>query len=465
MGGGTVSQRSVNSEESELKGTGTAEDPYQIGSAAALAEFRDKVNGGERDADAVLTANIDLSEEKGSWTPIGNAQTVSGKTYKGSFDGQGHSVKNLYIAGSETAGLFGYIGSSGTVQNLRVSGSITNTSNTTTGGGVAAINDGRIENCCSSVTIIATATGNNAVTVGGVVGLNAIGSSVTNCCNSSSVSGTGSGSGPIVVGGVVGQNFNGSLTVDRYATEGDKVTIEVAPDEAYLLDELVVTAGGKDVELTDNHDGTFTFTMPSADVKITATFAEDPDWTEPEEPVTDVSDIFLDVAPNAWYKDAVQYAYDNGLMTGVSDTEFAPEATTTRAETCSILARLEGVTSAEAAGFTDVTDEWYATAVNWAASVGVVNGYEDGTFQPNTAITREQLAAILMNYAAYKGEDVSARADLSSYTNQPSTWATEAMQWAVAEELITGVTNDELQPQSSATRAQVAAILQRFLAE
>ena len=152
-------------------------------------------------------------------------------------------------------------------------------------------------------------------------------------------------------------------------------------------------------------------------------------------------------------------------MTGVSANEFAPEATTTRAETCSMLARLEGVESANNAGFADVTDEWYATAVNWAANVGVINGYEDGTFKPNTAITREQLAAILMNYAQYKGQDVSARADLNGYTDQPSTWAEEAMQWAVAEELITGVTNDELQPQSSATRAQVAAILQRFLAE
>ena len=177
----------------------------------------------------------------------------------------------------------------------------------------------------------------------------------------------------------------------------------------------------------------------------------------------DVSDIFLDVAPNAWYKDAVQYAYDNGLMTGVSATEFAPEATTTRAMIVSILARLENVTTAEAAGFADVDDEWYATAVNWAANVGVVNGYEDNTFKPNTAITREQLAAILMNYAAYKGEDVSNRADLTSYTDQPSTWAEEAMQWAVAEGLISGVTNTELQPQGNATRAQVAAILQRFL--
>ena len=179
----------------------------------------------------------------------------------------------------------------------------------------------------------------------------------------------------------------------------------------------------------------------------------------------DVSDIFIDIARDAWYKDAVQYAYDQGLMTGVSATEFAPEATTTRAMIVSILARLEGVESAEAAGFADVDDEWYATAVNWAANVGVVNGYEDNTFQPNTAITREQLAAILMNYAAYKGEDVSNRADLTSYTDQPSTWATETMSWAVAEGLISGVTADTLQPQGAATRAQVAAILQRFLSE
>ena len=122
----------------------------------------------------------------------------------------------------------------------------------------------------------------------------------------------------------------------------------------------------------------------------------------------DVSDIFIDVAPNAWYKDAVQYAYAGGLMTGVSADALAPEQTTTRAMIVSILARLEGVTSAQAAGFADVSDEWYATAVNWAASAGVVSGTGDGNFSPNAAITREQLAAMLMNYSAWKGEDVSA---------------------------------------------------------
>ena len=258
---------------------------------------------------------------------------------------------------------------------------------------------------------------------------------------------------------------NGAISVDRYATEGEHVTIAVSPDEAYKLDALSVTANGKEIALTDNGDGTFSFTMPSADVKISATFAEDPDWTEPEEPATDVSEIFIDIAPNAWYKDAVQYAYDSGLMTGVSANEFAPEATTTRAMIVSILARLENVTSAESAGFADVSDEWFATAVNWAASVGVVNGFEDNTFRPNDPITREQLAAILMNYSAWKGEDVSARADLSGYRDQPSTWAEEAISWSVAEGLLTGVTADTLQPQGAATRAQVAAILQRFLSE
>ena len=261
---------------------------------------------------------------------------------------------------------------------------------------------------------------------------------------------------------------NGTIDVDRYATEGDQVTITISPDEAYLLDDLTVTSGGKDVALTDNGDGTYTFTMPSGDVAITATFAEDPNWEEPEDPATDVSEIFTDVPANHWAKAAIQYVYDNGLMTGVSDTAFAPEATTTRAMIVSMLARMENVTSAADAGFTDVdASDWYATAVNWAAASGITSGTGDGNFSPNAAITREQLAAILMNYAQYKGQDVSARATLDTYNDATaiSSWANDVMSWAVAEGLLTGVTNDQLQPQGNATRAQVAAILERFLAE
>ena len=261
---------------------------------------------------------------------------------------------------------------------------------------------------------------------------------------------------------------NGTIRVDRYATEGERVTITVSPDEAYLLDDLTVTSGGRDVALTDNGDGTYSFTMPSGNVAITATFAEDPNWSEPEEPATDVSEIFTDVPTDHWARAVIQYVYDNGLMTGTSATTFAPEATTTRGMIVSMLARLEGVTSAEPAGFTDVSaDDWYATAVNWAASAGIVNGYEDNTFQPNAAITREQLAAMLMNYAQWKGQDTSARADLSHYSDADSisSWANDVLSWAVAEGLLTGVTDDTIAPQVHATRAQVAAILQRFLSE
>lgn len=259
---------------------------------------------------------------------------------------------------------------------------------------------------------------------------------------------------------------NGTIDVDRYATEGDQVTITVSPDEAYLLDDLTVTSGGKDVALTDNGDGTYTFTMPSGDVAITATFAEDPNWEEPEDPATDVSEIFTDVPANHWAKAAIQYVYDNGLMTGVSDTAFAPEATTTRAMIVSMLARLENVTSAADAGFSDVdASDWYATAVNWAAANGIVSGISDDTFAPNDPITREQLAAMLMNYAQYKGLDTTARADLSHYSDAEniSSWANDVLSWAVAEGLLAGVTDDQLQPQGQATRAQVAAILERFL--
>ena len=116
------------------------------------------------------------------------------------------------------------------------------------------------------------------------------------------------------------------------------------------------------------------------------------------------------------------------------------------------------------AGFSDISaDAWYADAVNWAASVGVVAGYGDA-FGANDAITREQLAAILCNYAAYKGEDVSSGAALDGYSDAASVsdWAGESVEWAVAEGLLSGVTNNELAPQGSATRAQVAAMLQRF---
>lgn len=177
---------------------------------------------------------------------------------------------------------------------------------------------------------------------------------------------------------------------------------------------------------------------------------------------------FSDVRSSDWFYDPVCYAYETGIMTGTSATTFAPNLTTTRGMIVAILHRLEGSPSVGSAGFKDVkAGDWYADAVNWAAANGVVNGMGNGFFAPNAAITREQLAAIIRNYAAYKGEDVSTNASLANYSDAASvsTWAEESIQWAVGENFISGVTKDTLAPQAHATRAQVAAIFQRFLSE
>lgn len=160
---------------------------------------------------------------------------------------------------------------------------------------------------------------------------------------------------------------------------------------------------------------------------------------------------FTDVSANNWFYDGVKYAYENGLMNGTSSTAFSPNANTTRGMIVTILARVEGVN-------TNGTP-WYAAGQKWAMD----NGISDGTNMPGV-ITREQLATILYRYAKQKGYDVSRSAALTAFSDadKVSGYAAEAMQWAVAEGLLQG-SNGKLNPQGSATRAQVATILMRFM--
>ena len=176
---------------------------------------------------------------------------------------------------------------------------------------------------------------------------------------------------------------------------------------------------------------------------------------------------FTDVSADDWFYDPVCYVYSQGLMTGTSATTFEPNISLSRAMLVAVLHRLEGNPQASAGDFTDVADgDWYAQAVNWAASVGVVNGFDDGTFQPNAAITREQLAAILRNYAVYKGMDVTATGSLSTYTdaNSVSDWAKESVEWVVGSGLLGGYEDNTLRPQGDTMRAEASAMLQRYLA-
>ena len=170
-----------------------------------------------------------------------------------------------------------------------------------------------------------------------------------------------------------------------------------------------------------------------------------------------------------WYYDAVAYAYENGLMTGTGDRLFAPSGTTTRAQLVTILHRLEGTPALPDTAldypFSDVAaDSWYGTAVYWARANGIVNGVSDTAFAPNQALTREQMAAILYRYTAWKEWDVSQQGNLFQFTDwqKVQTYARTPLAWAVASGLIQGKENQRLDPGGPATRAEVATILQRF---
>ena len=179
---------------------------------------------------------------------------------------------------------------------------------------------------------------------------------------------------------------------------------------------------------------------------------------------------FTDVVAGTWYYGAAAYAYNNGLFAGMTPTTFAPNATMTRAMLVSVLWRLAGEPAPKAPNtFVDVPDgAWYTDAVTWAAENGVVSGIGGSRFDPSGFVTREQTAEILYNYAHSKGYDVSARADLTAFPDAGSVsgWAENALSWANAAGLINGTVRDGqtiLDPQGSASRAQVAMILMNYV--
>ncbi len=180
------------------------------------------------------------------------------------------------------------------------------------------------------------------------------------------------------------------------------------------------------------------------------------------------SNSFTDVPKGQWYHEAVDFVVDANLMNGISETSFAPNATASRAMVVTTLYRMAG--SPEVNGennFTDLTQDWYAAAVQWAVETGVTTGYSETIFAPNAPITREQLATMLYRYAKACGMDVSAQADLSGYTDagEISSWALTAMAWANAEGIIQGDSETTLSPRATSTRAQLAMVLTRICQE
>lgn len=254
----------------------------------------------------------------------------------------------------------------------------------------------------------------------------------------------------------ISHSGDGVAKVDKsYASAGNKVTITVTPGRNATVQRITVTdEDGERLKLTENRDGTYSFTMPSGTVNVYVRFSG--------------SGLpFADVPSGSWYYDDVAYVYDTGLMTGLTATTFGPNLSTTRGMIVTILWRMENEPVAKhGCPFADVRrGSYYEQAIAWASENGIVTGFDASTFAPDRAITREQLAAILFRFAAYRGMDaVTLRENLSSFQDQAaiSAYAVSALNWAVSGGLMQG-TGDKLEPTGSATRAQVAAMLRRFM--
>lgn len=254
---------------------------------------------------------------------------------------------------------------------------------------------------------------------------------------------------------------NGAVAADKKtASKGTTVTVTASPSKGYVVDAVkVVDKDGKDVAVTEK-DGKYVFTMPASAVTVTGSFkAETP---------APVALPFTDVKSGNWFYDAVKYAYAQGLMTGTSATTFAPNGTMNRAMIVTVLYRLEKSPAVTGASkFTDVpAGQWYSDAVAWAAANKIVNGYDETTFGPMNAVTREQMAAILFRYEQVKGlENVTPEENLNRFPDQNkiSAYAIPALQWAVGQKIINGNADGTLDPTGTATRAQVAQIFTNLL--
>ena len=228
---------------------------------------------------------------------------------------------------------------------------------------------------------------------------------------------------------------------------GKSVTFTFKPDKGYRVKDVKVD--GKSVGAVT----TYTVDKLTVSTRIEVTF-------------TNGKLPFTDVRESDWFYDDVVFAYENGLFSGTSDTTFSPNTSMTRAMLVTVLYRLEGQPAVNGrSGFSDVQyNGYYEDAVTWAADNGIVNGTSTTTFSPNANVTREQMAAILYRYAQYKKYNTAASSSLNGFTDQASVsgYATASLEWAVAEKLVNGSAG-KLMPTGNATRAQVAAILHRFV--
>lgn len=245
---------------------------------------------------------------------------------------------------------------------------------------------------------------------------------------------------------------HGDVSVSpKWAEEGDTVTITADPDNGYVVDEVIVTdKNGDSVRVRDRGDGEYTFTMPNSKVTVEVTFVEVGDELS-----------FVDVAKSDYYYDAVKWAVDNGVTTGVTDTIFAPGNPCTRAQTVTFLWRAAGMPQAanRVNPFTDVSEsDYYYEAVLWAVENGITGGTTATTFSPNATCTRAQVVTFLWRYSK---EDASI---LPMFTDvAEGDYYYGAVAWAVENGVTTGVTDTSFVPGNPCTRGQIVTFLYRYM--
>ena len=451
-----------------------------------------------------------------SWTPIGTEE----HPFTGIFDGKGYLISGLYMNDSKAqyVGVLGVI-SHATVYNLFVDDGYFNVDSHAGGIVGFAKEESFITNChnlgvqCHTVARSGGIVGwtddsdvyncsNYAYTYsvrcsGGIVGDVYDNGSIYNCVNHGSIDGkelvggisggTTSAdienclsagqilfpSGHIIAGGA------GSRRIDYcYGLQNDEVnkgmsfgsssTSAVFADEHAVLDVPLTVNGVASASIVD--------LLNQWQVGRTDGVAYQ-QWDQEDSfpyleldaiPSTKVmtEETFEDVSPEKWFYDEVKYVYDNGLMNGTSDKKFDPALETSRAMVVTILYRQQGEPAAPSADFSDVKQgKWYTAAINWAASVGVVEGYPDGSFKPEKEISRQEVATIMYRYSKFQGDDMSSEGDLTVFADyEDVTWSKPYMVWAVGEGIINGM-NGMLKPGDCALRSQVAAILMRYCVE
>ena len=261
-------------------------------------------------------------------------------------------------------------------------------------------------------------------------------------------------SDPSYAVGIPDKTENGSVSVSpKNASQGDRVTVTVKPDEGYELDSLkVLDKNGKELELTDKGDGKFTFIMPAGRVEVKAAFTEEVKISP-----------FRDVPTDAYYYEAVKWAQKKGITGGIGDGLFGPNQPCTRAQIVTFLWRAAGSPEPEgaAAGMTDVAaGSYYEKAVAWAIENGITTGTADGKFSPNAPCTRAQAVTFLFRASKASADGAPAFSDVAA-----DAYYAEAVKWATDNGITNGTTSSTFSPGSGCTRAQIVTFLWRLYAE